>query len=131
MEQPMTIVIGLAPNERGAAAVHLGSMLARSVHDDVVVATVVPTPWPPNPYRADAEYLAFQEQAVADALAAARAQIGPDLSDRKALVSAMTEIHWAIKTCKAYRFLLFIVASVYILPAVALLSEFLTLIKKV
>ncbi len=76
----MTIVIGLAPNERGAAAVHLGSMLARSVHDDVVVATVVPTPWPPNPYRADAEYLAFQEQAVADALAAARAQIGPDLS---------------------------------------------------
>src|SRR3954452_17206242 len=76
----MTIVIGLAPNERGAAAVHLGSMLARSVQDDVVVATVVPTPWPPNPYRPGAEYLAFQEQAAADALAVARAQIGPDLS---------------------------------------------------
>ena len=55
----------------------------------------------------------------------------PDLSDRKALVSAMTEIRWAIKTCKAYPFLLFIVAFVYILPAVALPSEFLTLIKKV
>jgi nucleotide-binding universal stress UspA family protein len=75
----MTIVIGLAPNERGAAAVHLGSMLARSTSDDVVVATVVPTPWPPNPYRIDDEYLALQEQAAREALAVARSQIGPDL----------------------------------------------------
>lgn len=76
----MTIVIGLAPNERGAAAVHLGSMLARSTADDVVVATVVPTPWPPNPYRVDDEYLALQEKAAEEALAVARTQIGPDLS---------------------------------------------------
>ena len=55
----MTIVIGLAPNERGAAAVHLGSMLARSISDDVVVATVVPTPWPPHPDRLDDDYLAL------------------------------------------------------------------------
>ena len=76
----MTIVIGLAPNERGAAAVHLGSMLARSVRDDLVVVTVVPTPWPPNPYRPDAEYLAYQQKAAEEALAAARSQIGPDLT---------------------------------------------------
>src|SRR3954447_3711237 len=76
----MTTVIGLAPDERGAAAVHLGSMLARSVSDDVVVVTVVPTPWPPNPYRIDAEYLALQEKAAAEALAAARTRIGSDLS---------------------------------------------------
>src|SRR3954447_7612010 len=76
----MTTVIGLAPNERGAAAVHLGSMLARSVSDDVVVVTVVPTPWPPNPYRIDTEYLAHQEKAAEAALAVARTQIGPDLS---------------------------------------------------
>jgi nucleotide-binding universal stress UspA family protein len=76
----MTTVIGLAPHERGAAAVHLGSMLARSISDDVVVVAVVPTPWPPNPYRADAEYLAHQEKAAAEALAVARTQIGPDLS---------------------------------------------------
>jgi nucleotide-binding universal stress UspA family protein len=76
----MTTVIGLSPNERGAAAVHLGSMLARSVSDDVVVATIVPTPWPPNPYRIDAEYLAHQEKAAQEALALARTQIGPDLS---------------------------------------------------
>ena len=76
----MTIVIGLAPNERGAAAVHLGSMLARSTQDDLVVVTVVPTPWPPNPYRPDGEYLAYQENAAEEALAVARSQIGPDLS---------------------------------------------------
>src|SRR3954451_1087543 len=76
----MTTVIGLAPHERGAAAVHLGSMLARSVSDDVVVVTVVPTPWPPHPDPIDAEYLALQAKAAEEALAAARAQIGPDLS---------------------------------------------------
>ena len=76
----MTIVIGLAPNERGAAAVHLGSMLARSIAEDVVVATVVPRPWPPNPNRIDAEYQALQEKAAEEALAVARTQIGPDLS---------------------------------------------------
>ncbi len=76
----MTTVIGLAPRERGAAAVHLGSMLARSVSDDVVVVTVVPTPWPPNPSRIDAEYLALQTKAAESALAVARTQIGPDLS---------------------------------------------------
>src|SRR4051812_43013794 len=76
----MTTVIGLAPHERGAAAVHLGSMLARSVSDDVVVVTVVPTPWPPHPERIDAEYLALQKKAADEALAAARTQIGADLS---------------------------------------------------
>jgi nucleotide-binding universal stress UspA family protein len=76
----MTIVIGLAPNERGAAAVHLGSMLARSISDNLVVATVIPTPWPPNPNRIDNEYLALQEKAAEEALAAARTQIGADLS---------------------------------------------------
>jgi len=76
----MTTVIGLAPNERGAAAVHLGSMLARSTGDDVVVATVVPTPWPPDPYRTDLEYLALQQAAAEQALTRARTQIGTDLA---------------------------------------------------
>src|SRR3954454_12042469 len=75
----MTTVIGLAPHERGAAAVHLGSMLARSVSDDVVVVTVVPTPWPPRPDRIDAEYLALQQKAAQEALTAAGARIGADL----------------------------------------------------
>jgi hypothetical protein len=84
----MTVVIGLAPNERGAAAVHLGSMMARSINDDLVVVTVVPTPWPPNPYRPDAEYLAYQQKAAEEALAVARSQLrrtsadGPQQADR-------------------------------------------------
>jgi nucleotide-binding universal stress UspA family protein len=76
----MTTVIGLAPNERGAAAVHLGAMLARSISDDLVVVSVLPTPWPPNPYRADVEFLAHQREAAEQALAVARTHIGPDLS---------------------------------------------------
>jgi nucleotide-binding universal stress UspA family protein len=79
----VTIVIGLAPNERGAAAVHLGSMLARSLGDEVVVATVVPEPWPPNPsLPSDAEYVRLQEAAAEEALEVARGRIGPDLSVR-------------------------------------------------
>jgi nucleotide-binding universal stress UspA family protein len=76
----MTTVIGLAPDHRGAAAVQLGSMLARSLSDDVVVVTVVPAPWPPRPHAVDAAFLALQEKAAQEALAAARTQIGPDLS---------------------------------------------------
>jgi nucleotide-binding universal stress UspA family protein len=76
----MTTVIGLVPGERGAAAVHLGAMMARSAHDRLVVASVVPTPWPPNPYRDDAEYQAAQEKAAEEALSRARTQVGPDLS---------------------------------------------------
>ncbi|MET1007192.1 MAG: universal stress protein [Propionibacteriaceae bacterium] len=75
----MTTVIGLAPNEHGRAAVHLGAMLARSISDDVVVAAIVPTPWPPNPYRDDAAYQAYQERAAREALLEAASFVGPDL----------------------------------------------------
>src|SRR4051812_27721582 len=76
----MTTVIGLAPDQRGTAAVHLGSMLARSLVDDVVVVTVVPAPWPPRPHAVDAAYLALQEKAAQEALDAARTRIDPELS---------------------------------------------------
>ncbi len=76
----MTTVIGLAPGERGSAAVHLGSMLARSIGDDVVVVVVVPTPWPPNPYRDVDDFIALQTSAAESALARARTQVGSDLA---------------------------------------------------
>jgi nucleotide-binding universal stress UspA family protein len=84
----VTTVIGLAPGERGGAAVHLGAMLARSTAEDVVVAAVVPRPWPPNPYREDAEYLAYQESAARQALIEAQSQLGEDLSVRGVLRQA-------------------------------------------
>ena len=78
----MTTVVGLTPGEHGGAALHLGAMLARSNDDDLTVAVVVPTPWPPNPYRADAEFLALQEQQARDALAQAPQAVGSDLRVR-------------------------------------------------
>ena len=76
----MTVLVGLVPGERGLAALHLGVMTARSFGDDLVVASVVPTPWPPNPYRPDAEYLAYQEQAAQGALDRARERVGDDVA---------------------------------------------------
>lgn len=78
----MTTVVGLAPGERDDAALHLGAVLARSSGDDLRVAVVVPTPWPPNPYRADLEFQQVQEQAASAALDAAATVVGPDLDAR-------------------------------------------------
>ena len=79
--QPMTIVIGLAPNERGAAAVHLGSMLARSISDDWSWwPPWSPRPGRPTPTGSTLSTWPYQEKAAEEALAVARTQIGPDLS---------------------------------------------------
>ncbi len=75
----MTTVAGLTPGERGNAALHLGSMVARSNGDDLAVVVVVPTPWPPNPYRADVEYFAAQELQARRSLAEVDDVVGPDL----------------------------------------------------
>jgi nucleotide-binding universal stress UspA family protein len=68
----MTIVIGLPRDERVAAAVNLGGMLARSFDEDVVVCTVVPPPWPPGMGKVDAEYQQFLDADAAEALEDAR-----------------------------------------------------------
>jgi len=72
----MTILIGLAHGKRDDAAVHLGGLLARSSAEDVVVVSVVQAPWPPNPYRGDKEYLAYQQDQAEIALNRARQQLG-------------------------------------------------------
>jgi nucleotide-binding universal stress UspA family protein len=78
----VTTVAGLTPGERGDAALHLGAMVARSNGDDLAVVVVVPTPWPPNPYRADAEYLSLQEQEGRRALAEVADVVGPGVEVR-------------------------------------------------
>ena len=75
----MTVLVALTPGERGTAALHLGTMMARSAGEQVVVATVVPTPWPPSPFPGEAEYLRYAEQTAEQALARARAQLGGEL----------------------------------------------------
>lgn len=69
----MTILIALAPGQKDDAAVRLGSMLARSSSQDVILLAVVPAPWPPDPYQADREFLAYQEDLARKALGRARA----------------------------------------------------------
>jgi nucleotide-binding universal stress UspA family protein len=62
----MTIVIGLAPGERGDGAARLGVMLAEAAGEDLLVVAVTPTPWPANPQ--DEEFLATQEYQANQAL---------------------------------------------------------------
>lgn len=76
----MSILIALAPGERGTSALDLGAVLARSGGERVVVVTVVPTPWPPSPYRVDAEFLALQERAAQEVLEEARTRVDDDLA---------------------------------------------------
>ena len=76
----MTVLVALTPGERGTAALHLGTMMARSAGEQVLVATVVPTPWPPSPYPGEAEYLRHAEQTAEQAMARARAQLGSELA---------------------------------------------------
>jgi nucleotide-binding universal stress UspA family protein len=85
----MTILIGLGHGQKDDAAVHLGGMLARSSGEEVVVVSVVQAPWPPNPYRGDKEYLAYQQDLAEIALKRAREQLddsplGADFMVRRA-----------------------------------------------
>ena len=72
----MTILIALVPGRSDTGALHLGAMLARSSVEDVTVVSVVPAPWPPDPYRADEEYLALQESIAETTLTNARQHLG-------------------------------------------------------
>jgi nucleotide-binding universal stress UspA family protein len=84
----MTMVVGIAPDGRGRAALHLAGMLARSADDDLVLCAVVPAPWPPSPARVDAEYRAHLERTANEALDEARARLPAD-------ISATTLVHHA------------------------------------
>lgn len=74
-----TILIGVAPGERGDAATRLGAMIAHSTDSPVVVAAITPTPWPPRPFLGEEEYTALQRQAAEQTLDRARAIIGDGL----------------------------------------------------
>ena len=73
-----TILIGLAPSDRGEAASHLGAMIARSTGSPLEVAAITPVPWPPSPFHGDEEYLALQQTSAQQALDRARQVIGGD-----------------------------------------------------
>lgn len=83
----MTILIGLAPDERGTAALLLGAMAARSLQDDVIVASITPKPWP-EVLDADREYVELQRTRAEAALERAAEVVGADLEVRYLIESA-------------------------------------------
>jgi nucleotide-binding universal stress UspA family protein len=83
-----TILIGLAPGDRGEAASHLGAMIARSTDSPLVVAAITPVPWPPSPFLGDEEYLQLQRSAAQETLDRARQIIGADTEAEYLIESA-------------------------------------------
>ena len=79
----MTLLVGLAPDERSGGALALGAVLARSAGEDLVVSTVAPHGWDvPSLSRVDAEYTAYLAAQARDALAGARERLGDDIPAR-------------------------------------------------
>jgi nucleotide-binding universal stress UspA family protein len=76
----MTLVVGLAPDGRGRAVLHLAGMLARSAEDDLVLCSVVPAPWPPGPAQVDSEYRRFLDGMARAALERARERLPGDVA---------------------------------------------------
>ena len=76
----MTLVVGLAPDGRGRAVVDLAGMLARSAGDDLVVCTVVPSPWSPGPAQVDSEYRRFLDGMARATLERAGERLPGDVS---------------------------------------------------
>lgn len=74
----MTLLVGLAPGRKGHAALHLGAMLARASQENVLLATVVAEPWPPNIAGGDLEYLAYQDDIARQSLAEAKDALEAD-----------------------------------------------------
>jgi nucleotide-binding universal stress UspA family protein len=76
----VSVVVGVAPDGRSAGALRLAAVLARSAGEDLVVATVVPAPWPAGVGRIDAEYQAHLDGLARTALDEARAALPADVA---------------------------------------------------
>ena len=78
----MTLIVAYAPDERGKTALHLASMLARSIGDELVICSVIPAPWVPGMARVDAEYRKELDEIADQALELARKSLPGDVSAR-------------------------------------------------
>lgn len=89
----MTLIVGLPRDDRVTAAMHLGSLLARSLGEDLLVCTVVPPPWPPGMGKIDAEYQQFLDSSAEEALDHARELLPPDITARFVVAQARSTAH--------------------------------------
>ena len=84
----MTLVVGVAPESPGRAALHVAAMLARSGGEDLLLCAVVPSPWPPGLARVDAEYREHLEGSAREALEEASAHVPEDVGAATAVQHA-------------------------------------------
>ena len=101
----MTLIVAYAPDERGKTALHLASMLARSIGDELVVCSVIPAPWVPGMARIDAEYRKELDEIADQALALARKNLPGDVSatfERRSARSAPAGLLEVAKQYDAY-----------------------------
>ena len=98
----MTLIVAYAPDERGKTALHLASMLARSVGDELVVCSVIPAPWVPGMARIDAEYRKELDEIADQALESARKNLPGDVSARFERHSARSAPAGLLELAKQY-----------------------------
>jgi nucleotide-binding universal stress UspA family protein len=101
----MTLTVAYTPDERGKTALHLASMLARSLGDELVICSVIPAPWVPGMARIDAEYRQELDEIADHALKLARKSLPGDVSarfERHSARSAPTGLLEVAKQHEAY-----------------------------
>jgi nucleotide-binding universal stress UspA family protein len=98
----MTLIVAYAPDERGKTALHLASMLARSIGDELVICSVIPAPWVPGMARIDAEYRKELDEIADQALELARKNLPGDVSARFERHSARSAPAGLLEIAKQY-----------------------------
>ena len=98
----MTLIVAYAPDERGKTALHLASMLARSIGDELVICSVIPAPWVPGMARIDAEYRKELDEIADQALELARKNLPGDVSARFERHSARSAPAGLLEMAKQY-----------------------------
>src|SRR5258707_4096096 len=98
----MTLIVAYAPDERGKTALHLASMLARSIGDELVVCSVIPAPWVPGMARIAAEYRKELDEIADQALESARKNLPGDVSARFERHSARSAPAGLLEVAKQY-----------------------------
>jgi len=98
----MTLIVAYAPDERGKTALHLASMLARSIGDELVICSVIPAPWVPVMARVDAEYRKELDEIADQALKLARKNLPGDVPARFERHSARSAPAGLLEMAKQY-----------------------------
>ena len=107
----MTILVGYPPNKRGRAVLSLAALLSRSSGEDLVVCTVIPTPWLPGLVPEDTAYRGQIDDTTDSALAQARAELPADVPATFTTVNARSAPTGLLEAADQHRASLIAVGS--------------------